>query len=371
MADPKLFTPGPLTTSPSVKAAMLHDWGSRDGAFIDMTARVTDQLVALVDARASHECILVQGSGTFAVEAMLSTAIAPGAKTLVLANGAYGERIIEMFDYLGREAIVHRECETTAADVARLDAALKADRDIQFVCVVHCETTTGILNPLADIAGVVSAAGRHLIVDAMSSFGALPLSVDNVPFTALAASSNKCLQGAPGVGFSIIDKAHLKTCQGNSHSLSLDLFAQSKGFHANGQWRFTPPTHVLASLDQALTEHANEGGVPGRYRRYTENCRTLLEGMSGLGFQSALDAHAQAPIITTFLTPEDHRFDFDRFYRALATRGDLIYPGKLTNADTFRIGCIGDLDKRDITQLLAHIGDVLAEMGFENGRVSA
>jgi 2-aminoethylphosphonate-pyruvate transaminase len=223
--------------------------------------------------------------------------------------------------------------------------------------VIHCETTTGLLNPLAELALLVAAAGRKLLVDAMSSFGALPLDLSALPATAVMASSNKCLEGAPGLGFALIDKDALAAAKGNSPSLCLDLHEQWRGFEANGQWRFTPPVQVVAALAEALRQLAAEGGPAARLARYRENCDLLIDGMARLGFPLLLDRALQAPIIATFRHPETG-FDFERFYQALAARGFVIYPGKLSKAESFRIGCIGAVNAADFRRLLAAVEDI-------------
>jgi 2-aminoethylphosphonate-pyruvate transaminase len=361
--DPWLLTPGPLTTSLSVKQAMLHDWGSRDQAFIDMTARVREKLVAMVASAETHVCVPIQGSGTFAVEATISTMLPRDGKLLVLVNGAYGHRIASICKYLARECRVLETTEDTPNDIAALDAALSDDAAITHVAAIQCETTSGILNPMTEVAACVKRHGRSLIIDAMSALGALPLDDATAPFDAVVASSNKCLEGVPGIGFAIIRKSALERCKGNCHSLSLDMYEQWRGFEGNGQWRFTPPTHVLAAFDCALREHEEEGGVEGRGRRYAENCRTLIAGMREIGFVPLLSDNLQAPIIVTFRMPGDPKFDFEVFYRRVGEKGFLLYPGKLTVAPSFRVGCIGRLGVREMEGALAAIRDVVAEMG--------
>ncbi|MFQ5784433.1 MAG: 2-aminoethylphosphonate--pyruvate transaminase [Alphaproteobacteria bacterium] len=364
--EPLLLTPGPLTTSRETKAAMGRDWGSRDADFIALNARIRERLVAIAGAAASHVCVPVQGSGTFAVEATVGTLLPRDGKLLVLVNGAYGRRIVRICEIMGRAAVAIETPEDVPNDPAALDAALGADPAISHVAAVHCETTSGLLNPIAEIAAVAARRGRGLIIDAMSAFGAIPLDVGEVPFDAAVASSNKCLEGVPGMGFAIIRKTALEAARGNAHSLSLDLYDQCKAMEGNGQWRFTPPTHVLAAFDRALAEHAAEGGVAGRGARYANNCRILVEGMRALGFETLLRDDLQAPIIVTFRTPADPKFDFKVFYDALRRRGYVIYPGKLTVADSFRIGCIGEVYEDDIRGVLAEVEKVLGEMGVSN-----
>jgi len=352
-----LLTPGPLTTREETRRAMLRDWGSRDGDFIALTAEVRRRLLAVANAADTHVAVPLQGSGTFIVEASIGTLVGANDKLLVLINGAYGERIAQIARRLGRavETLVWEEIEPV--DAGRVARALDADLSITHVAVVHCETTTGLLNPLAEIAAAVAAAGRKLLVDAMSSFGALPLDLSVLPATAVMASSNKCLEGTPGLGFALIGKEALAASKGNSPSLSFDLFEQWRGFEANGQWRFTPPVQVLAALCEALRLLEAEGGPAARLARYRENCDLLIDGMARLGFPLLLDRLLQAPIIATFRHPHAG-FDFERFYEALAARGFVIYPGKLSKAESFRIGCIGAIDAADFRRLLAVIEDI-------------
>ena len=363
--DPWLLTPGPLTTSSTVKGAMLRDYGSRDQGFIKLNARVLARLVDIVGGGAGHVAVPLQGSGTFVVEAMLGCFVPPDGKLLICVNGAYGHRMAKICEYLKRPHAIQESAEDTPVDPGLLEETLKRDPAITHVAAVYCETTSGILNPLAEIAERVAAQGRRLLIDAMSAFGALPLDCREIPFDALVASSNKCLEGAPGVGYCIAPQAALAETEGNSPSLSLDLHDQWRAMQKNGQWRFTPPTHVLLAFDQALNEFDREGGVEGRGGRYRENCDILVAGMRALGFKPLLPDHLQAPIIVTFHTPKNPKFDFDAFYDGLRQRGYVIYPGKLTVADSFRIGCIGHLDAVQMNGALAAVRDTLDALGIE------
>jgi 2-aminoethylphosphonate-pyruvate transaminase len=359
-----LLTPGPLTTAAATRQAMARDWGSRDHDFKALTARVRARLVALADGGEEFTCVPIQGSGTYAVEAAVGTLVQRSGKALVLVNGAYGHRIARICQMLGRAFAVYETDEDAPPDPARLDDILADEPDVTHVIAVHCETTSGILNPLAEVAAVVAQRRRRLIVDAMSSFGALPLAARALPCEAVVASANKCLEGVPGIGFAVIRKDALAGCKGNAQSLSLDLHDQWQGFEKTGEWRFTPPTHVLAAFDAALAAHADEGGVAGRGARYARNCRALVDGMRRLGFATFLPDALQAPIIVTFHTPADERFDFRRFYDALHARGFVIYPGKLTRAPSFRIGCIGQVDDQVMRGAVAAVGEVAREMGL-------
>jgi 2-aminoethylphosphonate-pyruvate transaminase len=366
---PLLLTPGPLTTSGTVKEAMLRDWGSRDPGFVAMNAKVIERLSAIANGAPSHVAVPVQGSGTFAVEAMIGTLLPrEGAKLLVLVNGAYGHRLVKIAQTLGRAVDFMEWAEDKPVSPQEVEDRLAKDKTITHVAIVHCETTSGILNPLEDIADAVHRQGRRLFVDAMSAFGALPVDAQKTPFLALAASSNKCLEGVPGLGFVIADKKALAASKGFAHSLALDLFGQWQGFENNGQWRFTPPTHVVAALSQALDEFDAEGGVEGRGKRYRDNLQALVSGMRGLGFETLLGDDIQAPIIVTLRMPADPKFDFQTFYQAMARQGFLIYPGKLTVADSFRMGCIGRLNAKDMAAALKAVRHAMQELGVESGR---
>lgn len=363
--DPWLLTPGPLTTSLSVKQAMLHDYGSRDASFIDLNARILERLVAIIHGEGSYVSVPLQGSGTFAVEAMIGNFVPADGKLLILINGAYGQRIAKICDYYRRSYRVQESAEDVPVDCAQLDATLGADHDISHVVVVHCETTSGILNPIAEVAQVAARHARSLLIDSMSAFGALPLDAREIEFDAVVASSNECLEGAPGMGFCVARESALVAAEGNSPSLVLDLYDQWRALQRNRQWRFTPPTHVLLAFDQALNEFEAEGGVAGRGRRYRENCDLLIDGMRALGFKTLLPDELQAPIIITFHMPTNPLFDFAAFYDGLKERGYVIYPGKLTVADSFRMGCIGRLHRRQIQGALDAVAGTLSQFGIE------
>ncbi|HSE74655.1 MAG TPA: 2-aminoethylphosphonate--pyruvate transaminase [Dongiaceae bacterium] len=365
--DPWLLTPGPLTTSMSVKQAMLHDWGSRDRNFVAINTRMRDRLVAMIGGEGAFACVPMQGAGTFAVEAMVNAFVPQDGKLLVLVNGAYGKRIVRMCGYSKRAVTALEWQDDQPVDPARLAKALSEDSAITHVAVVHCETTSGILNPVAEVARVVATAGRKLLIDAMSAFGAIELDSRKVPFEAVAASSNKCIEGVPGLSFVLGRVDSLKQAQGRSSSLALDLYDQWQALEKTGQYRFTPPIHCIVAFDQALTEHEEEGGVAGRGARYRNNWKTLIDGMRALGFETLLPDHLQAPIIVTFRMPADVRFHFQTFYDRLKDRGYVIYPGKLTVADSFRIGCIGRLDETHMKGAIAAIRAVMAEMGVASG----
>lgn len=355
--DKLLFTPGPLTTSLSVKQAMLHDAGSWHFEFNDLVANVRTRLLQLagLSRDAGWEAILLQGSGTFGVEAVFQTCIPPDGKVAVLANGAYGERMVQMLSHAGIDHTVVRAAEDSPLSALGLKDCLASDSAITHVAAVHCETTTGILNPIEELGHATRNAGKVYVVDAMSSFGGMTIDFEKCGIDFLISSPNKCLESVPGFSFVFCRRDILFACEDCARSLSLDLLAQLKAFEKNGQFRFTPPTHSLLAFKQALDELEQEGGISVRNERYRQNHEILLSGMARLGFEPYLDPAIQSPFITAFRYPSDTDFHFQTFYQLLSEAGFIIYPGKLTNVDTFRIGTIGRLFPSDMKQLLAAI----------------
>ena len=365
--DKILYTPGPLTTSLAVKQAMLHDAGSWHWEFNALVKSVRDRLLALagLESAAGWECILLQGSGTFGVEAVLASVVPPHGKVLVLANGAYGDRAVQMLQHHRTPHVVLRSTEDTPPDLAALDATLAGDSAITHVIVIHCETPTGILNPITRIGQVVKRHGRVFVVDAMSSFGGIPIDFAAAGIDYLISSANKCIEGVPGFSFVLCRRADLEATAGWARVLSLDLLSQLKGFDKNGQFRYTPPTHSILAFDQALKELDLEGGPAGRGARYRHNHELLLAGMRRIGFRSYLPPAVQSYIITSFVFPADPRFTFDAFYRSLSDKGHIIYPGKISQADTFRIGSIGRIFERDVRALLGAVAETVAELKLD------
>jgi 2-aminoethylphosphonate-pyruvate transaminase len=364
LGEPYLLTPGPLTTSYAVKQAMLRDWGSWDGDFRAMTADLRRRLLALIgDSRGEYDCVPIQGSGSFCVEAMLGSFVPKDGKVLVLANGAYGLRAAQTMQYLGRACTLIDKGDYLPPRGDEVGAALDADPAITHVLAIHCETSSGILNPVGEISEVVYARGRKLLIDSMSAFGAIPLETAKIRYEAMVSSANKCIEGVPGFGFVIAKKSELENAKGNSHSLSLDIHAQWAAMEKTGQWRFTPPTHVVAAFLEALRMHEAEGGVAARGARYRKNRDVMVEGMRGLGFETLLSDRWLSPIIVTFFCPADGNFVFERFYELMKDKGFIIYPGKLTVVDSFRVGCIGRMDENVMRRVVEAARQSLAEMG--------
>jgi len=365
--DQRLFTPGPLTTSAAVKRAMLHDAGSWHFEFNERVRWMREQLLAIADlSRADGwESVLLQGSGTMGVEAVFATCVPPNGKVCVVTNGAYGERMIGMLQHLRIPHVALRSQENELPDLNLLQSMLEADPAITHLAAVHCETTTGILNPIAELGKLSRRYCCLFLVDAMSSFGALPIDFEEAGIDFLVSSANKCLEGVPGFCFVLARRETLLANEVHARSLSLNLADQLRGFEKNGQFRFTPPTHTLLAFEQALKEFISEGGVPARNQRYQANHTALVAGLQQLGFQVYLPPEIQSCIITAFHCPADPRFKFADFYRRLSEKGFLIYPGKLTHAETFRVANIGHLFAADIRALLQAVAEVQQAMGFD------
>lgn len=348
-----LLTPGPLSTSQGVRAAMLRDWCTWDAEYNDIVQVIRNRLTRLATPASGYTTVLMQGSGTFSVEACLGTVVPRHGKLLVLSNGRYGDRIAMIAKRMPIPFDVLDFGDTGPLDMEEVDITLREDRAISHVAVVHCETSTGMLNPVQDVGDLVVRHHRSLIVDAMSSFGGIPMNVNDLWVDYLISSPNKCLQGVPGFGFVVARQSELEQCSENARSLCLDLLDQWLEMeNLAGKWRFTSPTHVVRAFAQALVELELEGGVEARHARYVQNQAILVQGMRELGFETLLPDEHQSPIITAFLSPSHPGYEFGRFHAELKRRGFVIYPGKVTKTDTFRIGNIGHVFPDDILALL-------------------
>ena len=369
--DRILLTPGPLTTTLRTKLAMLKDWGSWDADFIAVTASVRRSLLAIIHGQDSHVVVPLQGSGTFSVEAAIATLVPHDGHVLVLDNGAYCKRAARITSLMGRRCSSMSFDEASPVDPQALAQRLQEDAFITHVVLIHCETGAGVLNPLQAVADVCERFDRGLIVDAMSSFAALEIDARTTRFDALVAASGKCLEGVPGMGFVFIRQALLDGCAGRSQSLAMDLHDQYVYMEKTGQWRFTPPTHVVVALHEAIAQFEAEGGQSARLARYTRNYQTLVAGMAALGFKPFLDPAVQAPIIVTFHAPQHPAYEFKRFYDTAKHYGFLLYPGKLTQVETFRVGCVGAIGPVEMRQAVDAVAQTLRDMGISQPALGA
>ncbi len=364
--DKILFTPGPLTTSQTVKQAMMRDLGSRDSEFIAIVREIRRNLVELGQGNPDeYTAVLMQGSGTFGLEAVVSSTVPPDGRLLIIINGAYGKRLAKIASILKIDTITLEYPENSTPDLLEIEETLNNDKKITNVSIVHCETTTGIINPIMEIGRIVAKSGARYFVDAMSSFGAVPVNLAKCNIDYLVSSANKCIEGVPGFSFVLCKLSSLRETTGYARSLSFDLLDQYSGFEKNGQFRFTPPTHALVAFRQALEELKAEGSVKGRARRYRKNYETLVKGMRQMGFKEYLAPELQGYIITSFLYPDDPNFSFEQFYEILNQKNYVIYPGKVSNANCFRIGNIGRIFETDIKALLAAISKTIEQMGVK------
>lgn len=351
-----LLTPGPLTTSSGVRSAMLKDWCTWDNEYNSLVQDMRKRVLDVAEAGDDYTMIPMQGSGTFSVEAVLTSTVGDNEKILILSNGAYGDRMKTICDVARVKNTIYKIEQTETYDLAHLESILKNDAEITHVAVVHCETTSGILNPIKEIGEIVKKYNKTFIVDAMSSFGGIHFNIPQYKIDFLISSANKCIQGVPGFGFIIAKKSELSKCEGKARSHSLDIFDQWKVMESgNGKWRFTSPTHVVRAFYQALLELETEGGVKAREARYRENQDKLVKGMANLGFDAIISSEKQSPIITTFYAPNHPEYKFETFYSKLKEHGFVIYPGKLTKEESFRIGNIGEVYSTDIETLIDSI----------------
>lgn len=354
-----LLTPGPLTTSNGVRIAMLKDWCTWDKEYNNIVQEIRERLVKLVVPSGNYNkytSVLMQGSGSFGVESVIGTSIPENGKLLILSNGAYGDRMGEIAQVLKINNIIEKFGDKDIIDINRVREILESNPDITHVSVVHSETTSGILNPIEKIGELVKEFNKIYIVDAMSSFGGIEIDIEEIKADFLISSSNKCIQGVPGFSFIICKRDILETCSGQARSLSLNLYSQWKVMEENnGKWRFTSPTHTVRAFYQALLELEKEGGIVEREKRYRKNNVILRNGMKNLGFKSLIPEEYQSPIITTFFAPNSPDYSFENFYYKLKKEGFVIYPGKVTDIDSFRIGNIGEVYPDDIYALLKAI----------------
>ena len=362
--DNKLFTPGPLNTKLSVKEAMLHDMGSRDKEFLEIVKEIRSELLSIagVIPEDGYDTVLMQGSGSYGVESVISTVIPKDGHLLLLTNGAYGDRLKQMTNVYGIKTTTLQYRENVVPPLEDAEDILINDETITHIAIVHCETTTGIFNNIVGIGLLAKKYKKVYIVDAMSSFGAVSIDLVALDIDFLVSSSNKCIEGVPGFSFVIAKIKTLETCKGLARTVSLDLYSQWIDLKKNNQFRFTPPIQTILAFHKAIEELKLEGGIENRAERYRGNYQRLIEGTEALGLKTYLEKKDQGYIITSFLFPESESFDFTQFYEKLHQRGQVIYQGKLSDTNCFRIGNIGQLYLHDIEILLTAIKEVLLEM---------
>ncbi|MCQ3022145.1 2-aminoethylphosphonate--pyruvate transaminase [Pseudomonas savastanoi] len=336
-----LMTPGPLSLTDDVKAQMQFDMGSREQAFKNITALMRERILDLIDGCGSHSVVPVQGSGTYGIEAALTSFISSSDRPLVCINGIYGERILKILKLRGVQAVCIRAPSHEALSVIDIAAYLEQDLSITHICFVHCETTTGVLNPLEAIVNLATQRGIKTIIDAMSSFGAVDISAKRARFDVLITSSNKCIEGPPGVAFVI---ANLDLLRAKEHSMSsfvLDVRDQWKSLEQTGEWRSTPPTHVVQACTKALEELSLEG-VANRGQRYC-SVRDEIIRVTTPYASPLLSAEVRSPVCLALTANGiiDTPKDFNKLYLHLVDYNLYIYSKMHAQTRSFRVGCIG------------------------------
>lgn len=363
-ANPLLLTPGPVSVSMTTKQVMLRDRASGGAEFVADLQLARRYMVGLVNGGAAYTAIPLPGSATYANEAVIASLVPAGGKLLIHTNGVYGDRLVEICQHTGVPYAVIRTQPFTPPTAAQFEAAILADAGITHVMVVHCETSTGVMNPLEEIAAVCRAHTKGLFVDAVASFGAVAIDAPRLGLQAITVSSNKCMQGVPGIGWSVVQKTALENARGTCKSLVIDLWDQNQHMDRTNGFRFTPPTQVLAAFAQACREHEAEGGSPVRLARYQANWRRLVGGMRQMGFVTVVPDSAASPIVATFHNPKHPRFSFDALFEGMQRRGFIIFPGRLALADTFRIGCMGAVTEQDMAEAMQAVAETMTEMGI-------
>jgi len=371
-ADPLLLTPGPVSTTQSVKAAMMRDRASGGDEFHADLQHARAYMVELVQGKGAYTAIPLPGSATYANEGVIAQLVPPGGKLLIHTNGVYGDRLIEIASHLGTPYAVIRTAPFTPPTGAQFDDAITSDPAITHVMLVHCETSTGVLNPLDTVATVCRRHTKGLFVDAVASFGAMDIDARRLGLQAITVSSNKCMQGVPGIGWAIVQNTVLENARGNGTSLVLDLWDHNQHMDRTTAFRFTPPTQVVAAFAQACREHAREGGSAARLARYQRNWRRLVDGMRQMGFTTVVPDEFASPIVATFHNPDHPAFSFQALFAGMKQRGFIIFPGRLALADTFRIGCMGDVTEQDVAEAMNAVAETMQEMGVASlGRVDS
>jgi len=361
--EPLLLTPGPVTLSARVKRAMLRDLASGEAEMQETIAWSRRYLLGLCNAQGTHTAVPLVGSGTSGTEAVIGTFVPANGKLLIHTNGVYGDRLVEIARRIRTPYTSFRTAPYTPPTPEQFEAAIAADPGITHVMLVHCETSTGILNPIEPIAAVCRRLGKGLLIDAVASFGAFRLDARTLSFDAVVCSANKGLQAPPGLAWIVAKKSALEEAKGNAHSLTLDLWDQNQHLDRTGMFRFTPATHLLLAFAEALREHEAEGGIEGRHARYHRSWRRLVDGMRQMGFRTLLEDSVASPIVATFHEPLDPGYSFKALYEGMKRRGFIIFPGRLAAANTFRIACIGVVTEVDIGRALEALAETMGEMG--------
>jgi 2-aminoethylphosphonate-pyruvate transaminase len=362
-----ILTPGPVTTSVPTKQAMLRDFTPNEPDLLALTAEFRQTLVELVNGQGAYVTVPIQGTGNTANEATLGTLVPRDRKLLIVNNGFYGERLKQIAGAIGVPYTALDLPITEPVGAGQLEAALAADPGISHLVVCHVDTGTGLLNPIEPIAALCRQRGVGLIIDAIASFGGLPLDAGSLAPEAIVLSPNKWLEGLPGIGLVLVRRVALEAAAGRCHSFCLDLHRQWRSFEEAGVWRFTPPGQAIAALVAALRQYASEGRA-ARLQRVRGNWRCLVDGLRAQGFATVLPDEVASPVIATFHQPADPNYDRQRFFEAMWRQGFVIFRGSLTPFPSFRIGCMGAFDQKVMAEVVRAVRRAMTEMGVADGR---
>ena len=356
-----LLNPGPATTTDSVKNAMVvEDICPREKDFGQLLDRIKDDLVRVVHGENDYLATLFTASGTGGLEAAITSAVPKGKKLLVVDNGAYGARMANIAKTFGIEVVHYKLEYGDYPDLAAIDDLLRKNPETSHLALVHHETTTGMLNPVQEICDLSRRYNVEVIVDCMSSYAGIPIDIKKWDTGFLISSSNKCIQGMPGLVFVIFKKSLLPAIQNQKRSFYFDLYSQYTGFQKTGQMQYTPPVQVAYALRQAIDEYFAEGEM-NRWKRYRESWETLCSGLKQLGFQFLLPRQYESQILLAIIEPNHPAYNFDSMHDYLYQRGFTVYPGKGAKEATFRLSILGDLSKTDIEAFLKELKGYLLQ----------
>lgn len=356
-----LLNPGPATTTDSVKLAqVVPDICPREYEFGDLMEYVSTELTNIAANNDDYTTILFGGSGTAVVEAVLSSVIPHDKSVLIINNGAYGKRMCQIVSTYGIDFIEFKSSSIEPVDINKLEDVIKSNPKISHLAAIHNETTTGLLNDLKPLGELAKKYNLEFIVDAMSSYAAIPIDMVELNIDYLCASSNKNIQGMAGVGFAISKISSLEKLEDvKPRSFYLDLYAQYKNFIKTHQMRFTPPVQTLYALKQAIVEFKEEG-LDNRFKRYSDSWETLIKSLKEMELPYLVDDENHSRIITSIFIPDG--VDFNHLHDFFYEKGFTIYPGKVEEFNTFRIANIGEIDKEDIKSFIVLLKDYLGNI---------
>ncbi|MCL2791862.1 MAG: 2-aminoethylphosphonate--pyruvate transaminase [Spirochaetaceae bacterium] len=359
-----LLNPGPSTTTETVKASLIQDdICHREEEFAQIVRGICDDLVKVVHGKSDYSAVLFAGSGTIIIDVALNSLVPDGKKVLVLNNGAYSQRGVDVCKYFRIPVIDMKIDILDTPDLALVEKTLKENPDIAVVFTAHQETGTGLLNPIREIGALSRKYKAIFVTDSTSTYGVMPMNVydDNIDFC--MASSQKGLNAFTGLSFIVGKTSEIeKTKDYQARSYYTNLWRQYDFFKKNKQMHFTPPVQIMYSLAQALKEHFAEG-EQAKWKRFRDGYKVIREEMAKLGFKDILPEDKQTGLVVGILNPKDPNFDFNKIHDYLYEKGVTIYPGKIADLETFRVCNLGSLGPDDIRDAFKVLTDALKACG--------